>query len=300
MKNFSFTKIREKFSNFLAQNIFLRRVKSLIYHKILPFFAKAFLVLIVVIIVVMAAIKVFRPVYLDKIYQRSSFYFFHYLNLDNQNFSEVKITGNTRVTKEEVEVIVYKVAKDFWKNELQKSNDENYEPLIKKLVLEIKKNLPWVNKVVITRSMPNLISIVITEYEPFAIWQDGDKKYVTDKEGNIVLVNDIAEFKHLVILSGKGANTHAKSLFNIFAIDPTLSSRVYSATWLGGRRWDIRFDNGLLIKLPEDNISDAWHSLIKIYTMPGSILGLKVIDLRVTGKIYLEYGDSVMKELKSL
>lgn len=293
-------KIREKFSNFLAQNQFLRRIKSFVSLKAVPFLMKSFAVLLMIIVVILILIKVFRPIYLDKLYQQTSFYFFHYLNLDNQSFSEVRITGNKRATTEEIEAIVNSVAKDFKQEELHKNNDESYEPLIKKLVVEIKKNLPWVNKVVITRSMPNLISIAVTEYEPFAIWQDGEKKYVTDKDGNIVLVNDIAEFKHLVILSGKGANTHAKSLFNIFTIDPTLSGRVYSATWLGGRRWDIRFDNGLLIKLPEDNISEAWHSLIKIYTMPGSILGLKVIDLRVEGKIYLEYGDSVIKELKSL
>jgi len=300
MKNFSLKKIREKFYNHLAQNQFLRRIKSFINIKLFPFIIKSFAAFLALIIVIVILIKIFRPIYLDKIYQKSFFYFFHYLNLDNQDFSEVKIIGNVRTPTQEIEAIFYSVSKDFQQNEFKKSSQESYEPLIKKLIVEIKSNLPWIDKIVISRSMPNLISIDVVEYEPFAIWQDGDKKYVTDKDGNIVFVNDIAEFKHLVILSGKGANAHAKSLFNIFTIDPTLSSRVYSATWLGGRRWDIRFDNGLLIKLPEDNISDAWHSLIKIYTMPGSILGLKVIDLRVAGKVYLEYGDSVFKDLKSL
>lgn len=300
MKNFSLTIIREKFSNYLATNSYLRRVKTFINRKVLPFLLKAFLALLALIVITLISIKIFRPVYLDKISHKSSFYFFHYLNLDNQNFSEVKITGNKRAKTEEIEAIVNEVAKDFSRAELEKNASENYEPLIRKMVVEIKKRSPWVNKIVITRSMPSLISIAITEYEPFAIWEDENKKYVTDKDGNVVLVNDVEEFKHLVILSGKGANTHAKSLFNIFAIDPILSSRVYSATWLGGRRWDIRFDNGLLIKLPEDGISEAWRSLIKIYNMPGSIVGLVVIDLRIEGKIYLEYGDSVIKELKNL
>jgi cell division protein FtsQ len=104
----------------------------------------------------------------------------------------------------------------------------------------------------------------------------------------------------MLILSGKGANINAKSIFNIFAIDPNLSSNVYSATWISNRRWDIRFENGLLVKLPEDNISDAWKRLIKINNMPGSILGLKIIDLRLGDKVYLEYNDSMIKELKSL
>jgi cell division protein FtsQ len=108
------------------------------------------------------------------------------------------------------------------------------------------------------------------------------------------------KFQHMVILSGKGANNNAKSLFNIFASDPNLSANVYSATWVSNRRWDIRFDNGLLIKLPENNISEAWQRLIRIYNMPGSIVGLKNIDLRISDKTYLEYDDSVIKELRSL
>lgn len=299
MKNFSFQEIREKFSNSLSENLLLRRVKNFFSHKVIPLVFKGFLSSLLLVAIVLIAIKIFRPIYLDKLYQKTHFYFLHYLNLDNHTFSEVKIIGNKRSKAADLEAIIFEVAKDFKQSELQ-NNDGNYEPLIKKIMLEIKNKSPWVNKIVINRSMPDLISIDITEYEPFAIWQDDDKKYVTDKDGNIVLVNDIEEFKHLVILSGKGANTHAKSLFNIFAIDPALSNRVYSATWLGGRRWDIRFDNGLLIKLPEDNISEAWRSLIKIYTMPGSINGLQVIDLRIEGKVYLEYGDSVIKELKSL
>jgi cell division septal protein FtsQ len=292
--------VKENFSNFWLENKYLRKVKNFFYYKVYPILWKGFLSLIVLLIGTFILLKIFKPIYLEKISHKSSFYFFHYLNLDDQNFSQLKITGNKRATTEEITAIVEGVKQNFTQSQLEKYDSEGYEPLIQKLIVEIKKQSPWSNKVVISRSMPNLINIAITEYEPFAIWQDDGKKYVTDKDGNTVLVDNIEEFKHLVILSGKGANSHAKSLFNIFAINPNLSSRIYSATWLGGRRWDIRFDNGLLIKLPEDNLSEAWRNLIKIYNMPGSVVGLNVIDLRIEGKIYLEYGDSVIKELKSL
>ncbi len=300
MKGSSFKIIQKFLSDFLAENLLLRRIRGFFNHKVFPLLFKAVAALLAFILIALILIKIFNPTYLDKIYQKSSFYFFHYLNLDNQEFSDLNISGNNRAKIEDIENIVNDVVHNFTKNQLHKNSGETYEPLIQQIMVEIKERSPWVNNIVITRSMPRTINIVIDEYEPFAIWEDGGKKYVTDKEGNVVLVNDIEEFKHLVILSGKGANTHAKSLFNIFAIDPALSRRVYSATWLGGRRWDIRFDNGLLIKLPEDNISDAWDSLIKIYNMPGSIVGLDIIDLRIEGKIYLQYRDSIMKELKSL
>ena len=52
----------------------------------------------------------------------------------------------------------------------------------------------------------------------------------------------------MLILSGLDANLNVKSFFNILAIDEILSNEVYSATWVGRRRWDICLVNGTLIK----------------------------------------------------
>ena len=294
-EKFSISNIKERFKNFLFTNQFLRKVRNFFHQSFLPFLFKCLLGFIALLAIIIITIKIFKPAYIETAHQKISFYFFHYLNLDNQELGKVTITGNKRTTTEEILAIVTETHKAANNNKFQ-----DYQPLIQRLVIEIKKQLPWINKVVITRSMPNLLNITVTEYEPFAIWQKGDKKYITDKDGNIVLIEDLTEFENLIILSGNEANNHVNSLFNIFVADPNLSSHVYSATWSGDRRWDIRFDNGLLIKLPENNISEAWNNLIKIYNTPGSILGLNVIDLRVEGKIYLEYGDSVIKEIKSL
>ena len=286
--------LKAKLQNFLLFNKFLRKIR-ISQKRIFPILFKFFLIAIVFIIGALFSLKVLKPHYLEKIYQKSYYYFAKYLHLDDKNFSYINISGNNRVKKEEIIAIIEEA-----KNGLDKSKSDDYQPLIKKLILEIKKKSPWVDKVTIVRNMPNILEISITEYEPFAIWQNDGKKYITDKDGNIVLLDNIEEFKDLVILSGDGANSHAKSLFNIFVIDPELSDNVYSATWIGNRRWDIRFENGLLIKLPETNISEAWQRLIKIYNMSGSIVGLNMIDLRIEGKIYLEYGDSVIKEIKIL
>jgi len=287
--------VGDKIRDFFLTNQITRKIRSFFHQTLFPILFKGLMLLVVLLVFLFAMFKFFKPVYLEKIYQKSSFYFFHYLNLDNHEFNQINIAGNKHVQKEEILAIVENVKKQIT---LDKTSD--YQPLIRSLIDRIKLELPWINQVVITRSMPNILNISITEYEPFAIWQNNGAKYLTDKEGNLIPYEDQEEFQHMVILSGKGANNHAKSLFNIFASDPNLSANVYSATWVSSRRWDIRFDNGLLIKLPENNISEAWQRLIKIYNMPGSIVGLKNIDLRISDKTYLEYDDSVIKELKSL
>jgi cell division septal protein FtsQ len=290
---------QEKIRIFFLSNQLLRKIKNFFAQKILPPLVKAILLFIVLLILVLFGLKIFNPNYLQKSYYKAVFYFFHYLNLDNQNFDQINIDGNSHVTKEQIIAIIDEVKK----NNLPAKNPqkiEDYQPLIQKLIEQIKLKLPWVNQVKITRSLPNILNIWLSEHEPFAIWQDEEKKYLTSKDGNLMPYEELEQTKHMVILSGKGANLNAKSLFNIFTTYPDLSANVYSATWVSNRRWDIRFANGLLIKLPEDNLAKAWQQLIKIYNMRGSIFGLKLIDLRLSDKVYLEYDDEVIKELKSL
>ena len=183
----------------------------------------------------------------------------------------------------------------FDKNVAKNTN----QTLIQTLAKELKQDLPWINQINITRTLPNILNIAITEYEPFAIWQNNGQKYVIDKDGNKVKIdNDNSEFDHLVILSGNGANLNVKSLFNIFVINPEFSTKIYSATWIGNRRWDIRFENGLLVKLSANDLQQAWQNLIKIYDMQKSLTNLQMIDLRIEKKIYLKYSDSEIKEIR--
>ena len=141
----------------------------------------------------------------------------------------------------------------------------------------------------------------IDEYEPFAIWQNEKAQYVIDKEGHqIIAIKDAEEFLDLLILSGKEANLNVRYLSDILAIDPKIGKNIYSATWIGLRRWDIGFKNNLLVKLPETDADKSWKKVVKIYNMSGSLIDLKVIDLRVSDKIYLEYNDESVKYLNSI
>lgn len=287
---------KKKIRDFFLTSLPLRVFRSFVHQSFLPIFVRSILLLATVIVLIVAILGFFRPEYLVRGYQTASSYFFTFLKLNNYRFSQINISGNHYVDKNDIIKIVHHLESQVEEG----VNSDVSQFFIHNLVAQIKANLRWVDQVVVTRSMPHILNITITEYSPFAIWQNGDVKYFTDKAGNLIPYEDLEEFKDMVILSGKDANINARSLFNIFASDPELSANVYSATWISNRRWDIRFANGLLIKLPESNISNAWQRLIKIYNIPGSIVGLKVMDLRISDKVYLEYNDAVIKELKSL
>ena len=290
-------KFHKNFKDFLLTNPFSRKLKIFINQAIKPLIIKLLVLIVSFLIIVFIALKMFKPEIIDKVLHKTNLYFLHYLNLDNYQFEEIKIKGNKRVRNDEIINIVNSTKERIF------TDSEEYQPLIQNLIDEIKSKLLWINKITISRNMPNVLSITVEEYEPFAIWHSEEKKYIIDKDGNPVPydenIADEEEFKHMIILSGRSANNHAKALFNIFAINPKLSEKIYSATWVGDRRWNIRFDNDLLVKLPEEEIYNGWQQLIKIYDQ-GKIDDFRVIDLRINDKIYIEYNDSISKELKSI
>ncbi|GDX35765.1 cell division protein FtsQ [Alphaproteobacteria bacterium] len=286
--------LKKQTKDFFLTNPLLRKIKIFFNQIVKPFFLKVVLLILGLMIILIIALKIFKPEIIEKSILKTKFYFLHYLNLDNYQFHEIRISGNKRVSNDQIIMIVKKTQEKIF------IDNEEYQPLIQNLIDEIKVNLPWVNHITISRNMPNILNIFITEYEPFAIWNSDDRKYIIDKDGNPVPLDNQAnqeEFKDMIILSGRGANNHAKALFNILAISPALSDKIYSATWVGDRRWNIRFDNGLLVKMPEEEIYDAWQQLIKINSK-GQVDEYKVIDLRIAGKIYIEYNDTTVRELK--
>ena len=199
---------------------------------------------------------------------------------------KIIITGNKKINNEEITQII--------KNHL----GNNHIAAISLLDLQeqLHNSLPWLKNIVIKRNLLNQLYIIITEYQPIALWFDGAKKFLVDKDGDIIIsLNKIpddekSEFENMLIFSGLGANKNIKSFFNIITINQNISSLIYSAHWVGERRWNLILLDGTLIKMPENNIYNAWQNLAKIYNNNNpEIKNLKTIDLRIENKIYLEY-----------
>jgi cell division septal protein FtsQ len=285
-----------KFFQIKNIDVFFRKIKYLLQKFILIYLIKFFLFLVFFTSLIFIFFNFIKPEYLNKLSDKFNDYFIDNLHLNSSEFSKITIEGNKKTQDEEIMKVVNQLLK-----EISDKNSKFYQNnFIQILPIELKRSLAWIDKVTVVRVMPSNLNISITEYEPFAVWYSEEKKYVIDKEGNAVLINDVKDFKNLIIISGKNANLHVRSLFNIFASDSDLAARIYSTTWVGNRRWDIRLDDGLLIKLPENNINEAWKNLNKIRNMSKLSSSLKTIDLRILDKIYLEYDNSVIKEIKKL
>lgn len=278
----------------IKQRIFsiqsFRWIKMHFYQRFFLYLSTIFVVTLLLGVITTLYLYFVYPEKISKIYAKSKSKFIEIIDSKIFGPYEIEITGNKRIDGKEIEEIVVQTIN-------QKNYHSKHSLLIQDIVDRLKINLPWLKEVTIVRTMPSKLNIFISEYEPFAIWENEDSLSLIDQEGNQMPYYESNEFDDMIIVSGPNANLKYKSLFNIFSLDEEISQQIYSATWIGNRRWNIRFKNGILVKLPENKISKAWERLSNLKEMKGSSIGLKVIDLRVTDKIYLEYEDEIRKTL---
>ena len=139
-----------------------------------------------------------------------------------------------------------------------------------------------------SRRLPDGLVIDIVERKPAALWQDKDQLSLIDHDGVVLDRVPVAQMPDLPLLIGPGANGQASSLDRLLDGVPTLKPQLAAATWVGQRRWDLLFQSGETVVLPEGEgiASDALVKFAKLDKSAGLLgRGLKRFDLRLPGKM---------------
>ncbi|MGR9171674.1 cell division protein FtsQ/DivIB [Rhizobium sp. KDH_Rht_773_N] len=123
--------------------------------------------------------------------------------------------------------------------------------------------LPWVENVEVRKVYPKTIEVKLSERSAYAIWQHGQELSLIEKNGSVIAPLRDNKFSTLPLVVGRDAETAAASLEDIFAKWPDVKSRVKAYVWVSGRRWDLHMDNGVVVKLPEDDVDQALAALSK-------------------------------------
>ena len=155
---------------------------------------------------------------------------------------------------------------------------------------KIKQN-SWVKEVSIERVLPNIIKIKILENQPIAIWQNKKNNKLITANGDIIFDGNVNDFKNdFPIIKGKKSKENIYSILKILETNQNLSKNIWSLTFINERRWDLHFNQGLVVRLPSKDIKKAWEKIIKLQKNY-NVLNLKLteIDLRnpkqILGKI---------------
>ncbi|MDB5696791.1 MAG: cell division protein FtsQ [Sphingomonas bacterium] len=115
----------------------------------------------------------------------------------------------------------------------------------------------WVKDAAVSRRYPNKILVRITERVPAAVWQHQGELTLIDAEGVLLEPVDRDAIPDLPLVIGPGADKQEAQYQKLLAAAPALKPRIVAATWIGNRRWDLRFDSGETLKLPEEGAGAA-------------------------------------------
>jgi cell division protein FtsQ len=125
-------------------------------------------------------------------------------------------------------------------------------------------DMPWVESVEVRKVYPRAVEVVLRERQAYGIWQHGTELSLIEKSGSVIAPLRDNKFASLPLFVGRDAETAAAAVELEFARFPDIASRVKAFVRVAGRRWDIHLDNGVVVKLPEDDVGAALAKLSRL------------------------------------
>lgn len=171
------------------------------------------------------------------------------------------------------------------------AHQANHTPMLLVDLDEIRADLlriGWVADAQVSRRLPDTLTVRVTERVPAAIWQRRGKLSLIDADGVVLAPVRLDAMPDLPLVIGPSANLQAASLDRLLEGAPTLKPMLAGATWIGGRRWDLRFQSGEVLALPEGEAA-AQAALVRFAREDGDVgllgRGLVRFDMRIPGKM---------------
>ena len=129
--------------------------------------------------------------------------------------------------------------------------------------------LGWVENASVSRRLPDRLVVTIVERKPIAIWQHEGQLNLIDGKGVVLNGVDPRTMPQLPLIVGPDANHQTAALAKLLDAAPALTPLITGATWIGNRRWDIQFNSGETLALPEGE-SEAAAALVNFARMDGT------------------------------
>jgi len=149
--------------------------------------------------------------------------------------------------------------------------------------------LPWVRSAAVERRLPDTIRVRIVERRAMAWWQKDGKLVLIDRGGEPIRVAPPPRYGKLIVLVGDDAPAHAAGLLAMLAREPDLARRVHAAVRVGARRWNLKIDDAIDIRLPEDGADAAWAKLGEL-ERKNRILSrdIEAVDMRLPDRLIVQ------------
>lgn len=158
------------------------------------------------------------------------------------------------------------------------------------------KSIHSIREAEVDRALPDALYVRIIEREPVALWQNQGTLSLVDDQGVVMQGISIEPYRNLPLIVGDGAPTHVEELMKILSSSPDLSKTFASAIRVGDRRWNIRLQGDIEVKLPEEGAEAALAKLVSMDKDEQLLKrDIKVIDLRVPDRVFIKLSPELMK-----
>lgn len=148
----------------------------------------------------------------------------------------------------------------------------------------------WIADARVSRRLPDTLVVDIVEREPAAIWQHEGQLTLIDAGGVPLSRVSADNAPNLPLLIGPGANKQSRALDTLLAKGARLKPMIAAATWIGDRRWDLQFQTGEVLSLPEGDAA-ARTALAKFDGLDASerLLGRGLVrfDMRDPSRMFV-------------
>jgi cell division protein FtsQ len=160
---------------------------------------------------------------------------------------------------------------------------------------------PWIGDATVLKLYPGRLQIDIIERSAFALWQQDGRLAVIADDGAVLEPYVTRRFVTLPLVVGKGAETHAKDFLALLARYPQVRAVTKAAIFVGERRWNLRLNDGLDIRLPENDVGNALAALStldkedKLFSRD-----IVAIDMRLSDRLIVQLSDDAAKAREDL
>ncbi len=165
---------------------------------------------------------------------------------------------------------------------------------------DLLERLSWVRAAHVERRLPGTVYIGLQERIPMAIWKRGEEVKLVDTTGTVIPAADPQSFNGLIALYGDKANEHAPDLVSLISAEPELQEKLVGASWVGERRWDLIFKNGVKAQMPESDLGLNLRRLAQVQEENGLLdQDITAVDMRESDRISIRTKPGQVQEYKA-
>ncbi len=152
---------------------------------------------------------------------------------------------------------------------------------------------PLIADAAVLKLYPDRLQITVTERLAFALWQKDGRVSVIAEDGTVLepFVED--RYRSLPMVVGRGAARQAKDFLAVVARHPDVQTQLRASIFVAERRWNLRLNNGIDVRLPEGDIEQALDRLVAL-DRDKKLLSRDIVavDLRLPDRVSVRLSDA--------